>query len=209
MSRGRFITIEGGEGAGKSTLIRSLEQVLEARGLDVVTTREPGGTVLAEEIRNLVLHPPGETQWSALAEALLMNAARADHVEKKIAPALAAGKWVICDRFADSTRVYQGIGGVNDTMLQAMQAEVTKDAAPDITFILDGPVDELLQRRTARGTSDIFERRPIGFHTAVRERFLEIANAAPDRCKVGDASRDPSRVLEDVLSVIDERVSAS
>ncbi|MEM5517598.1 dTMP kinase [Henriciella sp. AS95] len=206
MSRGCFITIEGGEGAGKSTLISGLERELSARGLEIVTTREPGGTVLAEQIRNLVLNPPDASDWSPIAEALLMNAARADHVEKKIAPALEGGRWVICDRFADSTRVYQGIGGVGDEVLRLMQVEVTQLASPDITLVMDGPVEKLINRRDARGTSDVFERRPLDFHRKVRDRFLAIATAEPDRCAVLDAMQAPEEVLRAAMNVIDQRV---
>ena len=137
--RGRFITIEGGEGTGKSTLITALAAALKGRGHGVTVTREPGGTPLAEAVRSLVLSPPGDDRWSPLAEALLMNAARSDHIQQLILPALERGDWVLCDRFADSTLVYQGAGGVAETVLLAMQDEVTRRARPDLTILLDAP----------------------------------------------------------------------
>lgn len=206
MTRGRFITIEGGEGSGKSTLIKGLQDAFAEAGIPLAVTREPGGTPLAEAVRQLVLHPPEGNEWSPLAEALLMNAARADHIEQKINPALDAGTWVVCDRFADSTRVYQGLGGVSKTALDAMEAEVTKTARPDLTLILDGPVDQLLARRTQRGTSDVFERRPAAFHEAVRKAFLDIAHANEDRCLVLNALASPEDLVSDAMIAIKYRL---
>lgn len=206
MTSGRFITIEGGEGTGKSTLIAALSNRLTDKGVPHLLTREPGGTPLAERIRELVLSPPGDDEWSPVAEALLMNAARADHVEKKIAPALARGEWVVCDRFIDSTRVYQGIGGVSDELLAIMQQEVTAQAFPDLTLILDAPVDMVIERRADRGTTDTFEARPTSFHEAVREGFLRVAAASPDRCVVIDALQVPAAVLDQALKAIEERL---
>lgn len=203
---GRFITLEGGEGSGKSTLVAALSEALAAKGFDLLTTREPGGTRLAETVRDLVLLPPGEDTWSPLAEALLMNAARSDHVDRKIRPALDSGQWVLCDRYADSTLVYQGIGGVREDVLLTIQAEVTKVARPDLTLILDGPVDKLLPRRKQRGTSDTFESRPQAFHEAVRDGFLKIASQAPDRCVVLDATQPPDNVLDQAMRAITSRL---
>lgn len=203
--RGVFVTIEGGEGSGKSTLIHGLAEKLEAKGLTVVSTREPGGTPLAENVRDLVLSPPDDDPWSPLAEALLMNAARSDHVDKKISPALMRGDWVICDRFSDSTLVYQGISGVRNEILLAMQTEVTSLARPDITFILDAEPEALLGRRQTRATSDVFERRPIEFHRKVREAFLKIAEADPERCAVLDAMLSPSQLLGSAVAILEER----
>ncbi|WP_084399820.1 dTMP kinase [Henriciella aquimarina] len=208
-TRGRFITVEGGEGTGKSTLIRSLAEALEADGNSLLVTREPGGTPLAEEVRALVLSPPENEHWSALAEALLINAARADHVEKKILPALKAGEWVLCDRFADSTLVYQGAGGVSEDVLLAMQAEVTRKARPDLTLVLDGPVDKLLGRRAQRGTSDVFEARPNSFHEEVRAGFLKIAEREPGRCVIIDALQTPAAMLKDARRAVRERLVAA
>ena len=207
--RGRLITLEGGEGSGKSTLIAGLDRALQAQGFDLLTTREPGGTKLAESVRNLVLSPPGEDHWSPLAEALLMNAARSDHIERKIQPALEAGRWVLCDRYADSTLVYQGIGGVSERLLLAMQTEVTRRARPDLTLVLDGPVDVLLPRRRQRGTSDNFESRPLDFHEAVRQGFLDIARKEPRRCVVLDATQPADTVLQEALGAIAARLEAA
>lgn len=206
MTRSRFITIEGGEGSGKSTLITGLSKQLDRLDIQHLITREPGGTPLAESVRALVLNPPDGAEWSPLAEALLMNAARRDHIEKKILPALKDGMWVICDRFADSTRVYQGIGGVSTSALDAMENEVTRASRPDLTLILDGPVDQLLARREQRGTSDVFERRPVAFHESVRKAFLEIAEANEDRCVVLNALASPEELVTDAMIAIKYRL---
>lgn len=197
---GRFITLEGGEGTGKSTLAKALAEKLEDVGIRAVLTREPGGTPLAEAARQLLLHPPEGQAWSPLSEALLVNAARRDHLEKLIRPALARGDWVICDRFADSTRVYQSIGGgVAPETLLAIEREVLGTTLPDMTFVLDVSLETARTRRAARaGALDAFERRPDEFHEAVRLAFLGIAKAEPKRCRVIDAGNTPEGVLEAV-----------
>lgn len=197
---GRFITLEGGEGTGKSTLAKALAEKLEALGIRAILTREPGGTPLAEAARQLLLHPPEGQAWSPLSEALLVNAARRDHLEKLIRPALARGDWVICDRFADSTRVYQSIGGgVAPETLLAIEREVLGTTLPDMTFVLDVSLETARKRRAARaGALDAFERRPDEFHEAVRLAFLGIAEAEPKRCRVIDAGNTPEGVLEAV-----------
>lgn len=195
---GRFITLEGGEGAGKSTLQSALAARLTALGFDTLQTREPGGTPLAESIRALLLHPPRDEAWTPLAEALLVNAARSDHLEKQIRPALAAGKWVICDRFSDSTRVYQGIGDrVPRSVLGMMEQAVVAATMPDLTLILDLPVDIANTRRASRAApADAFEGRPDDFHHAVRLAFAQIAREEPKRCRLIDASRSAEEVAE-------------
>ena len=200
ITAGRFITLEGGEGTGKSTLAKALAEKLEALGIRTVLTREPGGTPLAEAARQLLLHPPEGQAWSPLSEALLVNAARRDHLEKLIRPALARGEWVISDRFADSTRVYQSIGGgVAPETLLAIEHEVLGETLPDMTIVLDVPLETARVRRAARaGALDTFERRPDEFHEAVRSAFLKIANAEPGRCRVIDAGLPPDGVLEAV-----------
>jgi dTMP kinase len=200
-ARGRFITLEGGEGTGKSTLQIALRDRLAGQGVDVVLTREPGGTPRAEAIRALVLTPPGGRAFSPLAEALLMNAARSDHLDELIRPALSAGKWVICDRFSDSTRVYQGVSGeVSPEALQSLVAHVVGPTRPDLTLILDAPVGIAHERRAARkgpkDAQDVFEQRDLDFHQSVRLAFSDIARSEPDRCKLIDASRLPNEVAD-------------
>lgn len=195
---GHFITLEGGEGTGKSTLARALARKLQGAGIHAVLTREPGGTPLAEAARHLLLHPPEGEAWSPLSEALLVNAARRDHLEKLIRPALARGDWVICDRFADSTRVYQSIGGgVAQNTLLSIEREVLGGTLPSMTLVLDVSLEIARERRAARaGALDTFERRPDAFHEAVRAAFLAIAQAEPERCRLIDAGQTPDGVLD-------------
>lgn len=195
---GHFITLEGGEGTGKSTLAKALARKLEAAGIQAVLTREPGGTPLAEAARHLLLHPPEGEAWSPLSEALLVNAARRDHLEKLIRPALARGDWVICDRFADSTRVYQSIdGGVALNTLLSIEREVLGDTIPSMTLVLDVSLEVARERRAVRaGALDTFERRPDAFHEAVRAAFLAIAQAEPERCRLIDAGQTAEEVEE-------------
>ncbi len=205
--RGRFITLEGGEGVGKTTLMAALAERLEATGRAVVRTREPGGTPLAEAVRGLALHPPEGARWTPLSEALLMNAARADHIKGLIAPALADGSWVISDRFADSTRAYQSAsGGVAMADLRALENMVVGDMRPDLTLVLDAPPEALLGRREARGVSDAFEQRDRDFHTAVRLAFLAIAKDEPERCAVIDAAATPDEAAAAAWGVMSERL---
>lgn len=210
MTRGCFITLEGGEGTGKSTLLASLRDRLEANGLEVIQTREPGGTVLAESIRQMVLHPPEGQTWSPMAEALLMNAARTDHLEKRIRPALADGRWVLCDRFADSTRVYQSVqGGVSLDVLKMLEGSVLGETRPDLTLVLDAPVEQTAGRRAGRGnTKDAFEVRNKSFHDAVRQAFISIARAEPQRCVLLDASRPAEEVADLAWTKVSERLGA-
>tara|TARA_R110002051_G_scaffold17611_1_gene51404 strand:+ start:1100 stop:1759 length:660 start_codon:yes stop_codon:yes gene_type:complete len=198
-ARGRFITLEGGEGVGKSTLQHTLAERLEDAGFGVVTTREPGGTRLAERLRELALHPLNGETWSPMAEALLMNAARVDHLDKLIRPALAKGLWVICDRFSDSTRVYQSVGdGVPEDVLIAIETPVLGNTRPDLTLVLDAPPAATEARRKIRDErKDVFEMRPDTFHSAVRQAFLNLVKAEPDRVKLIDASQDANSVADD------------
>lgn len=200
----KFITLEGGEGTGKSTLQRALAKRLESEGFEVVTTREPGGTPLAEAVRQLALHPPAGGNWSPMSEALLMNAARRDHLENLIRPALAEGKWVICDRFADSTRVYQSVkGGVSPNVLKSMEASVLGETVPGLTLILDAPLETTASRRTSRnGPDDAFEKRAADFHHAVRQGFISLSQSEPDRCRLIDASRSEQDVFEAAWAVL-------
>ena len=198
-ARGRFITLEGGEGVGKSTLQHTLAERLENAGFGVVTTREPGGTRLAERLRELALHPLNGETWSPMAEALLMNAARVDHLDKLIRPALAKGLWVICDRFSDSTRVYQSVGdGVPEDVLIAIETPVLGDTRPDLTLVLDAPPAATEARRKVRDErKDVFEMRPDTFHSAVRQAFLRLVKLEPERVKLIDASQDVNAVTDD------------
>lgn len=207
-TRGRFITLEGGEGTGKSTLQLAMRDRLAEQGIDALLTREPGGTPRAEAIRALVLNPPDGTSFSPLAEALLMNAARSDHLDLLIRPALASGKWVICDRFSDSTRVYQGVtGAVPQDVLLEMEHHVVAESRPDLTLILDAPVTVALERRAARGGNlDVFEKRGLAFHEAVRAAFADIAKREPGRCALIDASLPAPKVADLAWAVLSARL---
>jgi dTMP kinase len=189
VTRGCFITFEGGEGAGKSTQIRRLTERLRAAGRDIVLTREPGGSPGAESIRELLLNGAVD-RWSPLTEALLMNAARRDHIERVIAPALARGAVVLCDRFADSTRAYQGAGGAVDAAIIAqLESAVVGEMRPDLTLIFDLPVAEGLRRALSRnGGEERFEAKGEAFHERLRAAYLDIARSEPDRCVVIDAA---------------------
>ncbi|MFO1427535.1 MAG: dTMP kinase [Steroidobacteraceae bacterium] len=200
MSRGRFITLEGIEGAGKSTVAAVLCAALAERGLTVRLTREPGGTPLAERIRAIALEH-GREQLSAEGETLLMFAARAVHLDNLVRPALAAGEWVICDRFTDATRAYQGGGrGVDRDWIESLAAAVHGDLAPDLTLLLDLPVGTGLARARLRhaasgaGAVDRFESETVAFFERVRRRYLEIAHAEPARVRVLDATAAPEAV---------------
>ena len=207
-SRGRFITLEGGEGAGKSTLARALAEALETRGVRIKLTREPGGTPNAEAIRELLVSGDAD-RWSAVAETLLLYAARVDHVDRLIRPALEAGLWVICDRFADSTRAYQGAGGALPAeRIAAIHKASIGDFSPDLTFILDLDPEHGLQRTRARGEAVTrFETRERAFHQALRSGFLAIAEAEPDRCVVLDAARPADELTEEAIAILSERLA--
>ena len=204
---GRFITLEGGEGTGKSTLIAGLKSALEARGHSVIVSREPGGTPLAEQVRALALTPPEEGHWTPLAHALLMNTARNDLLSKLIRPALARGDWVLCDRFADSTRAYQSIDGVAPETLLQIEQIVVGDTRPDLTLVLDARPEDLARRRQTRGTQDVFENKGMAFHNKVRAAFQAIAAAEPDRCRLIDALQSPEEVLHEAIAAIDQKVA--
>jgi len=188
--RGRFVSIEGGEGAGKSTQTALLVAALDRAGIAARATREPGGSPGAEAIRRLLLEGEGE-RWDAVGEALLLVAARCDHVARLIAPALAQGEWVVSDRFADSTTAYQGYGrGLALADLAALHRFALGDFAPDLTLILDLPVEIGLARAAARSAADRFERLDREFHERLRRGFHTIAAAEPERCAIIDEVRD-------------------
>lgn len=204
MTRGRFITFEGGEGAGKSTQVRRLVEDLRARGIAVVQTREPGGSTGAEAIRALVVSGEAD-RWSARTEALLMFASRSDHLEKTIRPALEAGSWVVCDRFADSSRAYQGAGGgAAPEFIEALDHAVVGQDQPDLTLIFDLPVAVGLERALARGQADTrFESKGRAFHQRLRDGFGEIARRNPERCRIIDATGTPDDVYARVLAAVE------
>jgi len=205
--RGRFITIEGGEGAGKSTQLALLAAALGGVGIAVQRTREPGGSEGAEAIRRLLLEGADE-RWDAIAETLLFYAARREHVTRLIQPALDRGVWVVCDRFADSTIAYQGHGrGLPLAELQALHRFALGDFAPDLTLILDLPVAEGLARAAKRsGSADRFERIDPAFHERLRQGFQQIAATNPQRCVVIDASGDVDSVHRAVLAAMAARL---
>jgi len=186
--RGRFISVEGGEGAGKSTQIAVVAETLREQGVEVVLTREPGGTPLAEEIRSLLLHPRDECV-SPGAELLLVFAARAQHVHRLITPALQRGAWVVCDRFTDATLAYQGAGrGMDRSLILGLRDLVLGPFGPDLTLLLDVPVAIGLERAGARGARDRFEREDREFHERVRRAYLQLAMEEPARIRRIDAS---------------------
>jgi dTMP kinase len=199
----RFISLEGIEGAGKSMLARTLEGALRARGLSVLVTREPGGSPLAERLRTLVLER-GPERITPAAETLLMFAARSLHVENTIRPALEQGSWVICDRYSDATRAYQGGGrGVDAALIESLAQTVHEDLWPQRTLLLDLPVEQGLTRaRARRGGSDRFEDEDRFFFERVRARYLEIALAEPQRVRLIDATQSPQGVAESAFAAL-------
>lgn len=196
----RFITLEGGEGAGKSTQLRLLADALCDRGLPVLRTREPGGAPGAERLRALLLS--GEIAWSAQAETLLHFAARAEHVARTIRPALEAGMWVVCDRFYDSTMAYQGYGqGADRALIQAQIGLL--GIVPDLTLVLDvGPATAVERLRQRGGGADRYEREDAGFHARVKAGFLDIARAEPGRCRMIPADGDIAQVHAAILAAV-------
>jgi dTMP kinase len=207
--RGKFITFEGGEGSGKSTHATMLASRLKACGVEVVLTREPGGSPGAEAIRHVLLSGAAQP-FGPEAEAILFAAARDDHVRNTIRPALESGKWVICDRFYDSTRVYQGgLGHVDLRLIKGLERITVGDLRPDITFILDVPADVGRARASERrgsGRADRFEAEKIEFHVKLRAAYLELAAQEPDRCVVIDARPARADVAERIWNVVVTRL---
>lgn len=207
---GRFITFEGGEGSGKSTQAGILANRLARAGRKVFATREPGGSPAAEEIREALLS--GQvSQFGPFAEALMFGVARADHIEKAIGQALLEGKWVVCDRFLDSTRAYQGAtAGVPRGIINALERLTVGGLLPDITFILDIPPEDGLARAAERRSDaapDRFESQELMLHERIRRAFLDVAEEEPERCVVIDASQPEAMVAEDVWEVVLQRLS--
>ena len=204
---GRFITLEGGEGAGKSTQIQVIKDYLLTRGNDVVVTREPGGTSEGQEIRNLLVSGDKD-KWSPLSETLLILADRAAHLERIIRPALAEGKYVVCDRFFDSTKAYQGVaGGLGLDVIHNLQQPVLGKTLPDVTLLLDIDPEKGLRRAQERGGELRFESKTLAYHRTLRNAFLDFAAQEPDRIFVIDADRDVEAVSADILAVLDERLN--
>lgn len=204
---GRFIAFEGGEGTGKSTQTKLLAAAIEADGCEAVITREPGGTPGAEAIRSLLLDPPGEG-WGAEAEALLFAAARSDHVARLIRPAIARGAWVICDRFVDSSRAYQGgAGQLGDDAITALHSFGSGGLRPDLTILLEVDEARLAQRLAQRdaGNSDAIGGRSIHYHRKVAESFRRIADADPQGFTIIDGIGTPEEVHEKVISALKSR----
>jgi dTMP kinase len=200
--KGVFITFEGVEGCGKSTQIEMLRRYMEELGHDVVQTREPGGTPIAEAIRDLLLDPTNDGMGDS-TELLLYEAARAQHVHSLIGPALEAGKVVLCDRFADSTTAYQGAGrGLSDEILGQLHRIATRDIWPDLTFIIDIPAKTGLERARKRGEADRIEQESLAFHERVRQRFAQLAKQAPERITIVDGHG----TIHDVSLLIRARV---
>jgi dTMP kinase len=211
MTRGRFITLEGGEGAGKSAQARRLAASLRAIGVETVATREPGGTPHAEKLREAILSG-ALRDLGPEAEAIAFAAARIDHVDELIRPALARGAWVVCDRFADSTRAYQGAAGsLSPAFIERLERIAIGETRPDLTLILDIDPERGLARAAARrgaGAKDRFEGEGLAFHRTLADAFLAIAKAEPGRCVVIDASRDEERVATDIWAAVVDRLGA-
>jgi dTMP kinase len=205
MPRAWFITLEGGEGAGKTTQLAAIKDWLELRGHRVVATREPGGTEVGERIREVLLHRAGGID--AQTEVLLMFAARAEHLARIIRPALAAGQTVLCDRFTDATYAYQGGGGgVPVARIAEIESWVQKDLRPDLTLLLDVPVEIGLARARKRSAPDRFERQQRAFFERVRSAYLAAAAREPNRICVVDAARSEAQVRETVIALLQERI---
>ncbi|MEX0923858.1 MAG: dTMP kinase [Rhodovibrionaceae bacterium] len=210
MTAGKFITLEGGEGSGKSTQVAALASALRAEGLEVVETREPGGSLGAEAIRELLIHGASD-RWDAMTETLLHYAARRDHLRRVVWPALDSGAWVISDRFADSTLAYQGYGqGLDLAAIARIHEAAVGDFRPDLTFILDLPAETGLRRAAARkGGGERYEGMGLAFHQRLRAGFLEIAKAEPLRCVVIDAAAEADGVTASLLETLHSRLLAA
>jgi dTMP kinase len=207
MAQALFITFEGGEGAGKSTQVARLAAALSGAGRNVVATREPGGSPGAERIRDMLVRGEAD-RWSPVTETLLVYAARRDHIERVIRPALNRGAVVVCDRFLDSTRAYQGAGGgAPKALIAALEAEALGGAWPDLTLVFDLPVEVGLARAAGRGGEEArFEGKDLDFHERLRAGFLEIATREPSRCIVIDATGDADKVAERVWAAVAPRL---
>lgn len=217
MTGARFVTFEGGEGAGKSTQVARLRVSLQGAGITAVATREPGGSPFAEQVREIILSPTTARHVS-LAETLLFAAARADHMDATIRPALARGQWVLCDRFTDSTRVYQGTAaGVPIDRIMALEDMVLGECRPDLTIILDVPPEVGLDRARTRAAertgaeagsacTDPYEARELSFHESLRAGFLEIARSEPDRCVLVNGTQPEDKIAAEIWDLVCARL---
>ena len=210
MSQGRFITFEGGEGTGKSTQARLLAERLGAVAAEVIVTREPGGSAGAEAIRDLLVRGAAD-RWSAVTETLMFYAARRDHIERVIRPGLERGAWIVCDRFADSTRAYQiSAGGAPGALIDDLERHVLEGLKPDLTLVLDMPADAGLARAAGRDHLETrFEAKGAPFHERLRQAFLDIAAADPQRCAVIDAGAYREAVARSIWSAVETRLKAT
>lgn len=206
-SNGLFITFEGGEGVGKTTQIKHLEKSLKENGHTVVVTREPGGTPAAEEIRNLLSHETYGGNWTPLAELMLLNAARSMHIRDIINPALEEGKIVLCDRYIDSTRVYQGVlERLDMDFIMDLEKYIVATTLPDLTIIMDMDPAEAMARVHSRGAADHYDRGDLDFYQKLRDGFLSIAQNNPERCVTIDAGQDEQAIAAAILPLIEERL---
>ena len=205
--RGHFITLEGGEGTGKSTQIRLMEESLRKKGVDVLLTREPGGSPAAEEIRNILLSGSVE-KWDSVSEVLLFSAARRNHLTEVIWPALKQGTWVISDRFADSTMAYQGYGRADNLLkkedIQSLYRLIAGDFEPDLTILLDIEPEKGLLRVKSRGDENRLDKMDLSFHHNLRNAFLDIARENPNRFCVVDASQSIEFVHKEIMTCVEE-----
>jgi dTMP kinase len=210
MMRGRFITFEGGEGSGKSTQAKLLAERLKKLGIPVVLTREPGGSAGAEVMRHVLLSGAAKP-FGTHAEAILFAAARDDHVRQLIQPAIRSGRWVICDRFADSTRIYQGIlGNVDARLIRSLERISVGDTKPDLTFVLDIPAEEGLARSARRrggSTVDRFEGEALEFHSKLREAYRELTEREPQRCILIDGMQMSKTIADAIWAIVNRRFS--
>lgn len=202
-----FISIEGGEGVGKSLFSASLQKYLESKNIPVLKTYEPGGTPAADFLRHTFLNPPPEESFLPETELFLVSAARAQHVGKRLRPTLAQGVWILCDRYADSARVYQGVmNGLSEDLVEGVIRLSTNNLEPDITFLLDCDVGIALERMTQRGgEKSRFDAKKKEYHEELRRAFLQIAKRFPHRVHILDASQSPEKVLQDAIKIIEAK----
>ncbi len=207
MKRGKLVTFEGGEGSGKSTQVAHLARFLREQGVHTVTTREPGGVLFSEKLRDLILGTPPA---SAKTEFLMFAAARTEHIAGLIEPALLAGKWVVCDRYIDSTRVYQGVvGGIDAALIDAIETHTVAPFFPDLTFVLDVSPKLGLERAKARGELSRYDAADEEYHQSVRRGFLDIAAREPQRCVVVDGQESELEIASKIVRIIKRRFSLS